>query len=91
MVRATSVDVFANGDFIGTIALDDSGSGALNLDTDNGDDVPTLQDGDDIEQRAAPEIEQIKDDVTDWLALAGLFDAGWVRQVVAFQDRAQVR
>ena len=49
MVRATSVDVFANGDFIGTIALDDSGSGALNLDTDNGDVVPTLQEDDAIE------------------------------------------
>ena len=50
MVRATSVDVFANGDFIGTIALDPaSGSGALNLDTDNGDVVPTLQEDDAIE------------------------------------------
>jgi hypothetical protein len=50
--RATAVDVFLNGDFIGTIALDVSGefgSGELDLDTDNGDDVPTLQDGDEIE------------------------------------------
>jgi len=47
--RAASVDVFLNGDFIGTIALDDSGSGALNLDTDNGDVVPTLQEDDAIE------------------------------------------
>jgi hypothetical protein len=50
VVRATSVDVFFNGDFIGTIALDPaSGSGALNLDTDNGDVVPTLQEDDAIE------------------------------------------
>jgi hypothetical protein len=50
--RATAVDVFLNGDFIGTIALDVSGefgSGELDLDTDNGDDVPTLQEGDGIE------------------------------------------
>jgi hypothetical protein len=50
--RADTVDVFVNGDFIGTIALDVSGefvSGELDLDTTNGDDVPTLQDGDEIE------------------------------------------
>ena len=50
VIRADAVDVFVNGDFIGTIALDPTnGSGSLNLDTDNGDDVPTLQDGDEIE------------------------------------------
>jgi hypothetical protein len=50
VIRATAVDVFVNGDFIGTIALDPaSGSGELDLDTDNGDVVPTLQDGDEIE------------------------------------------
>jgi hypothetical protein len=50
--RAASVDVFVNGAFIGTIVLDVSGefgNGELDLDTDNGDDVPTLQDGDVIE------------------------------------------
>jgi hypothetical protein len=50
--RADAVDVFVNGDFIGTIALSGSGefgSGELDLDTANGDDVPTLQEGDEIE------------------------------------------
>ena len=50
VIHASTVDVFVNGDFIGTIALDPtSNKGELDLDTDNGDDVPTLQNGDEIE------------------------------------------
>jgi hypothetical protein len=52
VLRADTVDVFVNGNFIGTIALDVSGefgSGKLDLDTANGDDVPTLQEDDEIE------------------------------------------
>jgi hypothetical protein len=50
VIRTDTVDVLVNGDFIGTIALDPTTNrGELNLDTDNGDDVPTLQDGDEIE------------------------------------------
>ncbi len=44
-----TVDVFVNGNFLGTIALDGDGNGELDLSTLNGDDVPNLQDGDEIE------------------------------------------
>ncbi|HEV3204467.1 MAG TPA: hypothetical protein VGY77_08795 [Gemmataceae bacterium] len=44
-----AVDVFINGNFVSTIAVDADGNGALNLNTDNGDMVPTLQDGDEVE------------------------------------------
>lgn len=43
------VDVFVNGSLIGTVVLDGSGSGELDLNTLNGDNVPDLQDGDEIE------------------------------------------
>src|SRR5262245_33787179 len=43
------VDVFVNGSFIGTIALDDDGGGRLELNSRNGDAVPALRDGDEIE------------------------------------------
>src|SRR5262249_7262063 len=46
---AAALDVFVNGDFIGTILLDRVGNGELDLDTDNGDIVPTLPVGDEIE------------------------------------------
>ena len=42
------------------------------------------------QQRPAAQIKQVKDDIADGLALAGLGDPGRVRQMVAFQDRAQV-
>jgi plastocyanin len=53
-----AVDVFVNGNFVGTISLDADGNGALNLNTDNGDMVPALQDGDEVE------IFDAADDVT---------------------------
>jgi hypothetical protein len=43
------VDVFVNGSFIGTIVLDDDGGGRLDLNSQNGDAVPALRDGDEIE------------------------------------------
>jgi plastocyanin len=49
VVSTTAVDVFVNGNFVGTIGLDASGNGELFLDTDNGDTVPALQNGDEIE------------------------------------------
>jgi plastocyanin len=49
VTTTTSVDVFVNGSFIGNIVLDGSGNGELDLNTNNGDMVPTLQDGDEIE------------------------------------------
>ncbi len=42
------VNVLANGDFIGTITLD-AGRGELELQSQNGDTVPVLKDGDEIE------------------------------------------
>ncbi len=42
------VDVLVNGVFIGTITLD-AGRGKLELKTQNGDTVPVLEDGDEIE------------------------------------------
>jgi hypothetical protein len=39
------VDVFVNGVFIGSIVLDNEGSGRLELNTQDGDRVPPLQDG----------------------------------------------
>jgi plastocyanin len=44
-----AVDVFVNGNPIGTIALDCSGSGALLLDSQQGDTIPQLQAGDEVE------------------------------------------
>ena len=49
VVSTTAVDVFVNGNFLGTINLDANGNGELDLNTDNGDMVPSLQDGDEIE------------------------------------------
>jgi plastocyanin len=42
------VDVFINGNFVGTIFLN-AGGGQLILDTQNGDFVPDLQEGDEVE------------------------------------------
>jgi plastocyanin len=44
-----ALDVFVNGNFVNTIALDAEGNGNLNLNTDNGDMVPVLMDGDEVE------------------------------------------
>jgi len=44
-----TLDMSVNGTFINTIALDAEGNGALNLNTDNGDMVPVLMDGDEVE------------------------------------------
>jgi plastocyanin len=49
VTSTNAVDVFVNGAFIGTITLDANGNGELDLNTDNGDTVPNLQDGDEIE------------------------------------------
>ncbi len=49
VTSTATVDVFVNGNFIGTIALDGNGNGELDLSTLNGDNVPNLQDGDEIE------------------------------------------
>jgi plastocyanin len=62
------VDVFVNGNFIGTIFLDGNGNGELDLNTDNGDSVPDLQDGDEIE------VYDASDDAT--LILIGNVQSG---------------
>jgi hypothetical protein len=48
-VDADEVDVFLNGHFRGTIVLDEEGSGRLELRTEDGDRVPFLQDGDEVD------------------------------------------
>ncbi len=68
VISTTSLDVFVNGNLIGSITLDCNGNGELDLNTDNGDDVPNLQDGDEIE------IYDAADDVT--LILLGNVSAG---------------
>ena len=50
ILSTNAVDVFVNNqNLVGSIVLDGSGSGALHLNTDNGDIVPNLQAGDEIE------------------------------------------
>jgi plastocyanin len=44
-----AVDVFVNGNFVGTITLDANGNEELSLDSANGDMVPDLQPGDEVE------------------------------------------
>jgi hypothetical protein len=63
-----AVDVFVNGDFVGTIVLDDRGDGELDLNTRDGDTVPTLQDGDEVE------VVDAADDTT--LILVGILSQG---------------
>jgi plastocyanin len=58
ITSTNNVDVFVNGNFVGTIALDPNGNGELDLNTQNGDVVPNLQAGDEIE------IFDAVDDVT---------------------------
>jgi plastocyanin len=58
VTSTNKVDVFVNGGFIGTIALDINGNGELDLNTDNGDIVPNLQAGDEIE------VYDAADDIT---------------------------
>jgi hypothetical protein len=48
-VDADEADVFVNGYFIGLIVLDEEGSGRLELRTEDGDRVPQLQAGDEVE------------------------------------------
>jgi hypothetical protein len=49
-VSATdALDVFLNGRFRGTIVLDEQGDGRLELNSQDGDIVPMLQEGDEIE------------------------------------------
>jgi hypothetical protein len=43
------VVVLINGDAVGQIALDKTGAGLLDLNTESGDDVPQLQDGDEVD------------------------------------------
>jgi plastocyanin len=68
VVSTTSVDVFVNGNFVGTITLDSNGNGELDLNTANGDMVPNLHDGDEIE------VYDAADDVT--LILLGNVSVG---------------
>jgi plastocyanin len=49
VVSTTGVHVFVNGNFVGPIGLDAAGNGVLHLNTDNGDTVPALHDGDEVE------------------------------------------
>jgi plastocyanin len=46
VTSTAGVDVFVNGNFVGSIALDATGAGELFLDTELGDTVPPLQAGD---------------------------------------------
>jgi hypothetical protein len=62
------VDVFVNGNFVGTITLDSNGNGELDLNTANGDMVPNLHNGDEIE------VYDAADDVT--LILLGNVSVG---------------
>jgi plastocyanin len=59
------LDVFINSTFVGSIALDASGAGELVLETQHGDSVPIVQDGDVID------IYDAVDDTT--LILSGIF------------------
>jgi hypothetical protein len=61
-----TVDVFVNGDFVGTIVLNYLGQGELDLDARNGDTVPALQDGDEVE------VVDAADDTT--LILVGILN-----------------
>jgi plastocyanin len=64
----TAVDVFINGHPVGTIVLDPDGAGTLMLDTQQGDAVPPLQDG------AEVEVLDANDDMT--LILVGTLESG---------------
>lgn len=68
VVSTATLDVFVNGNFVGTITLDGDGNGELDLDSANGDNVPALQDGDEIE------VYDAADDAT--LILLGNVSAG---------------
>jgi hypothetical protein len=61
------VDVFLNGRFRGTIVLDAGGGGRFELNTQDGDRVPFLQEGDEIE------IVDANDGVT--LILSGILQS----------------
>ena len=49
VTSTSSVDVFVNGNFVANLPLDANGNGDLKLNTEHGDAVPELQDGDEIE------------------------------------------
>lgn len=68
VTSTNAVDVFVNGNFLGTIGLDPNGNGELDLNTDNGDMIPALQNGDEIE------VYDAVDDVT--LILIGNVSSG---------------
>jgi hypothetical protein len=54
-----AVDVFVNGTFLGTIGLDNQGRGRLELKTRDGDTVPLLADGDEIDVVDAADNETL--------------------------------